>query len=189
MTRTSHTRPLQIAELEAPNGGVVGVTFCPGKHQAGAMTGAWARDLAVDLEAIRAWGAGMVVTLVDDRELADMRVRGLGAAVQALAMKWLHLPITDVSTPTPEWEARWTKERPIVHARLDRGGKVLVHCKGGLGRAGTVAARVLVERGMDAEAAMKTVRRVRPGAIETFAQQRYVDATPRGSWPAQEAVR
>ncbi|MDQ2763373.1 MAG: dual specificity protein phosphatase family protein, partial [Pseudomonadota bacterium] len=117
----------------------------------------------------------------------DMRVLGLGAAIQALGMKWLHLPITDVSTPTAEWEARWTDERPFVHAVLDRGGKVLVHCKGGLGRAGTVAARVLIERGMAPGAAIAAVRRVRPGAIETSAQESYLKRLAGRPKKAQDA--
>ena len=52
--RTSLSHPLQIAEVSAPGGGMVGITFCPGKHQRLAATGAWARDLQLDLEAIKA---------------------------------------------------------------------------------------------------------------------------------------
>jgi DNA invertase Pin-like site-specific DNA recombinase len=33
----------------------------------------------------------------------------------------------------------------MLRALLARGGRVLVHCKGGLGRAGTIAARLLVD--------------------------------------------
>ena len=176
MTRTSHSHPLAIAEVKPPGGGVVGVTFCPGKHQPAAMTGGWARDLGVDLQAIRSWGADVVITLVTDRELADLRVQRMGEAVRALGMKWLHLPITDVSTPTADWEAAWEKEQAIVADELDRNGRVLVHCKGGLGRAGLVAARILVERGMAPKLAVAAVRRVRPGAIETPAQESYVHA-------------
>lgn len=50
----------------------------------------------------------------------------------------------------------------------------MVHCKGGLGRAGTIAARLLVELGTDPSDAISKVRGVRTGAIETSAQERYV---------------
>ena len=61
---------------------------------------------------------------------------------------------------------------------LLRGGEdVLVHCKGGLGRAGMIAARLLVELGMDPEQAIRDVRRARKGAIETSSQLALVRRT------------
>ena len=63
-----------------------------------------------------------------------------------------------------------------LHARLRDGFNVLVHCKGGLGRAGTIAARLLIELGMAPQMAVGVVRQARPGAIETSGQERYVMA-------------
>ncbi len=57
---------------------------------------------------------------------------------------------------------------------LRKGRDVLVHCKGGLGRAGTIAARLLIELGMEPATAIDRVRAVRPGAIETPEQKQYV---------------
>ena len=51
---------------------------------------------------------------------------------------------------------------------------MVVHCKGGLGRAGTVAALMLVELGMAPDEAIRTVRAARKGAIETREQERYI---------------
>ena len=89
-------------------------------------------------------------------------------------MIWAHLPIEDVRTPTPDWETNWSVTRTTLHAALDAGGRVLVHCKGGLGRAGLVAARLLIERGAQPDWAIAEVRKVRPGAIETSAQEAYL---------------
>ena len=60
---------------------------------------------------------------------------------------------------------------------LRNGEDVLVHCKGGLGRAGMMAARLLVELGMEPEAAIQAVRHARKGAIETPAQLALVRRT------------
>ena len=179
--RTSQSHPLEIAAVSALGGGVVGVTFCPGKHQPGALTGAWARDLALDLDAIKAWGAGVLITLVTPAELIELKVERLGEAARARGLAWLHLPIPDVSTPSAEWERQWAQEREAVHDALDHGGRVVVHCKGGLGRAGTVAALILVERGLPPAEAIAAVRGVRKGALETAAQERYL-ARPRITW-------
>ena len=176
-TRTSTTHPLQIASVRPSLAmGQVGLTFCPGKTQPHAATGAWDRDLGVDLDAIAAWGAVAVVTLVEEHELASLGVpvARLGAEVVARHMDWLHLPIADVSVPGPAFEARWAEVGEGLRARLRVGFNVLVHCKGGLGRAGTIAARLLIELGVVPEEAVRRVRAVRPGAIEMPEQLAYV---------------
>ena len=89
-------------------------------------------------------------------------------------MLWFHLPIVDVSIPDERFEEEWDvageKLRSMLRRRLD----VLVHCRGGLGRAGTIAARLLVELGMEPTKAIASVRAVRPGAIETPDQEKFV---------------
>ncbi len=180
--RTSVTHPLEIATLNLPEGGAIGVTFCPGKRQACAMTGAWARDLGADLERIRAWGAMAVITLTTETELAELGVPELGEEVRRVRLEWYPLPIPDMAAPSPAWEARWQAVAPAIHRSLSSSARVVVHCKGGLGRAGTVAARLLMDRGVAPSAAIETVRRVRPGAIETRAQETYLHNAPVGSF-------
>lgn len=175
MLRTSHTHPLQIAEVCArADLGRVGITFCPGKKQPSAQTGAWDRDLALDLDAVRDWGAAAVLTLVEDHEIRELKVERLGDEVRARHMAWLHAPIPDVSVPTAAFESAWAEIGGDLRSRLRSGFDVVVHCKGGLGRAGTIAARLLVELGMEPREAIKAVRTERPGAIETAAQEAYV---------------
>jgi ADP-ribosyl-[dinitrogen reductase] hydrolase len=173
LTRTSHTHPLQIAEVHTGEGwGRIGITFCPGKKQPHAFTGAWDRDLDLDLDAVVSWGAAAVLTLVEQHELDTLRVAGLGDAVRARYMSWLHLPIADVSTPCAVFEEQWHTAGEQLRSLLRSGFNVMVHCKGGLGRAGMIAARLLVELGHEPKSAIAEVRRQRPGALETPAQER-----------------
>ncbi|WP_373504903.1 cyclin-dependent kinase inhibitor 3 family protein [Aestuariivirga sp.] len=173
--RTSLTHPLQIAEVTAPDAkGAIGITFCPGKVQPAAMSGAWHRDLGLDLDAIRKWGASTVITLIEHHEMKELRVQAIGADVAARGMDWLHMPITDVSVPDQRFTAAWKAEGQRLIAAIREGARVLVHCKGGLGRAGTVAALMLVDLGMDPQQAIQVVRKARPGAIETKAQEHYI---------------
>ncbi len=173
--RTSLTHPLHIAELMAgPGLGKIGITFCPGKQQPSAATGSWARDLAMDLDAVAAWNAAAVVTLVEEHELESLGVAGLGKAVQDRHMGWYHLPVPDVSVPGATFEQAWEQAGEELRACLRAGFNVLVHCKGGLGRAGTIASRLAIELGMPVEEAIAAVRKVRPGAIETAGQLAYV---------------
>ncbi|MEH6674310.1 MAG: ADP-ribosylglycohydrolase family protein [Sulfitobacter sp.] len=173
--RTSTSHPLQIAEVQPyADTGKIGITFCPGKVQPGAMSGSWNRDLGLDLDAIAAWNAASIVTLVEDHELKTLQVTDIGPEVRIRHMRWHHLPIKDVSTPDFGFEQQWNAVGEGLRAQLRTGFNVLVHCKGGLGRAGTIAARLMIELGVPPKDAVKAVRSARPGAIETSAQLAYV---------------
>lgn len=175
--RTSKSHPLQIATVTVPGArGAIGLTLCPGKKDLAAMTGAWKRDLKTDVTAIRAWGAGAVVCLMESFELKLLDVEALPETVESEGMRWFHLPIRDVSVPSVAFENLWTVKGPELRAMVSKGGRVLVHCRGGLGRSGMVAAHLLVEFGMKPDAAIALVRKHRPGAIETAAQEDYVRA-------------
>jgi ADP-ribosyl-[dinitrogen reductase] hydrolase len=89
-------------------------------------------------------------------------------------MLWFHLPIVDVSTPEESFEHQWEASGGKIRALLRSGHDVVVHCRGGLGRAGMIGARLLIELGMEPATAIRQVRAVRPGAIETSAQEEYV---------------
>jgi ADP-ribosyl-[dinitrogen reductase] hydrolase len=172
---TSLTHPLQIAATSAdPGFGRVGITFCPGKYDQNAMSGYWDRDLDLDLDAIRDWGAAAVVTLLEAREFSLLRVERLGEEVTRRNMLWFHLPIVDGSTPDEQFERRWESAGDELRSILRGGGDVLVHCRGGLGRAGTIGTRLLIELGMEPMLAIERVRSARPGAIETLEQKKYV---------------
>jgi ADP-ribosyl-[dinitrogen reductase] hydrolase len=174
--RTSVSHPLQIATIVSGVSGLgrVGVTFCPGKYDPHAMSGAWDRDLALDLDAIRSWGASAIVTLIEPKELTLLKVERLDEEVLRRKMLWFHLPIVDVSIPDQRFEEKWDTAGKELRSILRNGSDVLVHCRAGLGRAGTIASRLLIELGMPPKTAIARVRAVRPGAIETRAQEEYV---------------
>ncbi len=171
--RTSQTDPIQIAEVRC-GAGVVGVTFCPGKSGPSVFGAPWARDLSLDLAEISRWSPSTVLTLMENHELEGLGVGGLGQAVRDTGMRWLHAPIKDVDVPDARFETRWSLLGHVLRQELLAGRNVLVHCRGGRGRAGMIAARLLVELGEDPEAAIAQVRAVRPGAIETRAQEDHV---------------
>lgn len=179
--RTSITDPIQIPTLPAASGRI-GISFCPGKQGPVLAGFDWKRDLAVDLDAVRGWGAAAVVSLIEKHEMELLGVGDLDTAVAARGMEWFHLPIPDVTAPGEEFEQRWHTAGARLRSLLIDGENVFIHCRGGLGRAGTVAARLLIELGItDSDTAIAQVREVRPGAIETRAQEDHLRAIERSS--------
>lgn len=174
-TRTSDTHPLWIDEVRAGDaGGLVGITFCPGKrgHAIGGFR--WERSLTADLDVIALWNPSAMLTLIEDHEFTMLCVPALGADVRKRGITWHHMPITDVQPPDASFETAWGIHGAALVNTVRAGGRVLVHCRGGLGRAGTVAARILVELGHAGADAVDMVRAARPGAIKTRAQCSYV---------------
>jgi len=175
MIRTSDSHPIRIDAIDAGAGrGRIGVTFAPGKHDSAAASGYWERDLAKDLDAIANWKANAVVTLIEPHEMDLLGIPNLGDEVRRRGMDWLHLPIRDVGTPSAAFEADWPMHSRRLRGLLDNGQNILVHCRGGLGRAGMISARLLVESGVEPDEAMTRVRAARPGAIETPSQEAWV---------------
>ncbi|MBB3321753.1 ADP-ribosylglycohydrolase family protein [Atlantibacter sp. RC6] len=179
MTLSSLNSPLVIASVEVPDSqGLIGMTICPGKHQQNALSGQFQRDLALDLDLIKSWGATAVVSLMADEELASLHVEDLGNEVEARDMLWFQLPILDQAMPDEIFERHWVYAGLRLRMLLREGKRVLVHCRSGLGRTGLISARLLIEFGMPAEQAMALVREARPGTLEATIHKHYLTSLP-----------
>ena len=176
---TSRTHPLRIDDVVIPGvPGMIGITLCPGKVQSGAISGSWERDLRIDIQAVKSWGATAWLNLLTIMEMIDLKVEDLEEAVKGSGIRYYRLPIEDVDIPDAAFEKSWETSGAQLREELLRGGKILIHCKGGLGRSGMIAARLIVELGATTpEEAIRRVRASRPGTIETHAQEEHVLAT------------
>jgi protein-tyrosine phosphatase len=147
--------------------GAIGLTRLPGL---------WLSSLASDLATIRASGAASLVSLTQAGELRWAGSGDFGAAVARAGLAWHHLPIRDFGVPDAAFEDAWRRTGPRLCQELEAGERLVIHCYAGLGRAGLVAARLLIEFGEPPERAIGLVRAVRPGAIQTAGQEAYLQA-------------
>ncbi len=83
----------------------------------------------------------------------------------------LHVPLIDFGTPSMD-DLRRAVEWIDEQLAADRA--VAVHCMAGQGRTGTVLAAWLVAQGQSADEAIRTVRKLRPGSVETHGQVRAI---------------
>ena len=171
-TKTSLTHPLKIDAMPC-GGGLLGMTLCPGKQAESYFGGQWERDLALDMGVIVDWGASTLVSLMEDHEFPKFGVPDLGDVAEAAGLEWHWLPIRDVHAPDERFERLWTYSGHILRRKLASGERIVLHCRGGLGRTGTVAARLAIECGVAPEEALLRVRKARPRTVES-GQESYV---------------
>lgn len=152
--------PFFISQLPLVPSGTLALCRMPGSLS----------PLDTDVEALSQLAPACVLTLNPANEL---QARGGGLLPSALARRgiaWHHFPIDDYGVPLPEQSAQWQMLAPSLHGHLDTGRVVVIHCLAGLGRAGMVALRLLVERGEQAAEALQRIRTIRPGAVERSVQ-------------------
>ncbi len=176
--------PFEISPLTAgPQFGLIGICACPGRAYHDLLSHSLLRDLDADLRAIRDFGAVTLVTLMEHGEMdwAGTALAGFAESVAAFGMNWRHLPIADSAIPDSDWHRSWYEVVPGLLQSLREQRNIVVHCRGGRGRAGLVAARLLIELGENSTVAIARVRAARPGAIENRAQENYLHGLGAGS--------
>ena len=153
---------LELAALSVGDG-TLAVASLPGRGG----------DLKGDMAQFGDFKPSLVLTMVTEAELLDVGAPIFGTDIQALGSRWVHLPVGDYGVPDAATAAKWAHASQSARAALAGGGRVIVHCKGGCGRSGMAALRLMIEAGEAADMALKRLRAVRPCAVETAEQLRW----------------
>jgi protein-tyrosine phosphatase len=171
-SRTSATDPLRVDWVHAGTSGRLGMTIAPGKTGSPSRFGyQHHRDLGADLDRLAAMKTKVLVSLIEDHELQSLGIPNLVAQAQERGIQVIRFPIPDLGTPN--LQAAKTVVAKIAAALKD-GKNVVVHCRGGNGRTGTIAACTLVALGKSPGQALATVRVPRPNAAETRGQEQFI---------------
>ena len=130
-------------------------------------------SLQHDLEQIERARITHVICLQEafELDLLDESLESRRQTVESLGIVFTHEPIEDFNAPTVV-QAKRILDIIMHHHQLSQ--KVLVHCQAGLGRAGTIAACALCQQGFNSQGAIAMVRYIRPGAIQSQAQEDFV---------------
>ena len=144
--------------------GRLGLTQAPGQP---------GRDMAADMTTLAREGANVIAPLLLDEEFSRLGMHDYHTQAEAQALTVAPCPIQNGSVPD---------DLPAFAAYLDElmdqlldGRNLVLHCRGGVGRAGLVAACLLVQAGMPADAATELVRATRhPSALENAAQVQFL---------------
>ncbi|EPR4993501.1 cyclin-dependent kinase inhibitor 3 family protein [Vibrio navarrensis] len=152
-------------ELPLEGGAALILTPCPGTK---------GTSLADSLSQLKAQGVTTIVTAINQHEMAEKGVEALPCEAEQAGMQWFHAPIEDDCAPEAEFEQQWQSIAPKLHDALKKGEKVALHCMGGSGRTGLLAAHLLLEQGWPLETIISKVQALRPGAFTKAVQVEYI---------------
>ena len=175
--KTSIECPIYINWIPVING-KLGITFCPGKNCPSVIDNIyWQRDLNLDLSIFVKESVNLVITLIEEHEMIKLNVTNLGEKIKEYNMDWIWLPIRDNSIPNEQFIKNYKLIFGKIKHLLQKGGNIVVHCRGGLGRAGTVVCMILIDLKIDLENinVINYVRRYRPCAVESYEQEKFVN--------------
>jgi ADP-ribosyl-[dinitrogen reductase] hydrolase len=181
---TSTTHPLRVDWLinnddgEDTRAARLGMTFAPGKHQDNPSLGfhmIWRRDLEMDMATLKTrWKCDVLVSLMEEHEYKELGIMNLQDSAMRVGIELIKYPIPDGGVPASLSSCNALVDQ-IVSQHLVKGHCVVIHCKGGLGRTGTIVALVLMQwKQRTAIEAITEVRRARPGTIENVTQEKFV---------------
>jgi atypical dual specificity phosphatase len=108
-------------------------------------------------------GFRTIISLLDEKQQPpnyDVR------EIERIGFKRYSIPIKDGTAPTLPKFKTFLK---IIQASKD---KILIHCQGGAGRTGTMAAAYWMKKGLSAKEAIEKVRKSCRQAVETPGQER-----------------
>jgi protein-tyrosine phosphatase len=133
--------------------------------------GDWLED---DIAGWRAEGIDIVVSLLEDSEIAELELEREQALCERNGISFLRYPIAD--RDVPEDHAHAVALIGDLAARINAGGSVAVHCRAGIGRSALIAAGMLVMLGFDNAEAFDLISKARGVSVpDTDGQRRWVE--------------
>ena len=170
-----------IFTLKLANGKLAGtlyISLCPGKKQSVTMSGVvWDRDLEEDIRVIRQSGVNTIACLIPMDELNALQLSNYFTIAEKMGIEIIWFPFQDRSAPPLEGTSQMMNK---LTNRLMIGESILLHCKGGLGRAPTIAACLLCHHGTSATEAIKMVKAGRKGSLRNRTQIAFIKRYPIG---------
>jgi protein-tyrosine phosphatase/nicotinamidase-related amidase len=145
--------------------GNIGLTILPGRKD-------YSRSVDEDLKQLKAYEVDIVVPLITDDEFSHYGVSDLLEKYEEYEFDVHRLPIMDQLVSSEE---EMNELISLLDNEINNDKKVLLHCVGGLGRSGLVAACYLKYKGLKSDDAISAVRKVRgPRTVESKIQEDFV---------------
>jgi len=142
---------------------MLGFKWIEGSELAGSPQPGLYGDWDEDIDFLKRRGISFIMSLTEE-PLIEERAKKEGFG-------FFHFPIRDMDAPMPR--DAYGALKVLVDA-IKNHNKVLIHCKGGVGRTGMIGACYLVTKGYEPKEAIRRVRTVHNAYIQTRIQEQFV---------------
>ncbi|MCU8005179.1 MULTISPECIES: tyrosine-protein phosphatase [unclassified Shewanella] len=158
------SHPFDILPLES--GARLIFTPCPGTKSV---------PLADAVANLKDAGTEVIITLMPLAELQTFGAALLPDICREAGILWLHLPIEDDASPAEEFELAFVKHRAELLTLMQNKATIAIHCRGGSGRTGLMAAILLLLAGGSLAEVITQVQSIRPNALTNVHQRGYIE--------------
>lgn len=157
------SHPYDLLTLD--DGATLIFTPCPGTKDA---------DLAESVSILKQAGAVAVISTVTAEEMTKLNVPTLGTEIQSQGLAWFALPIEDDCAPAADFDAAFAHAKQQILSLIEGKNTLAIHCRGGSGRTGLVAAIIMLEQGIAWPEVQSRIQALRPKALIVPAHIQYL---------------
>lgn len=146
--------PYDILQLD--NGAKLIFTPCPGTRET---------SLEDAIETLADAGVTALITAMPMEELAQYNVETLPEVCNSHGIRWVHLPVEDDKSPEQAFTDQLLQHKAELLELINSKATIAIHCKGGSGRTGLIAAVLLLESGQSWQDVKSQIQSLRPKSL------------------------
>ncbi|AFM03901.1 putative protein-tyrosine phosphatase [Bernardetia litoralis DSM 6794] len=115
---------------------------------------------------------GILVSLLTKEENFDLGLQNEESICQKYSIDFISFPIIDRSVPTNKQNIQIRELAKKLVKKTKQNKKIIVHCRGGIGRAGMLCSAILIENGISNQEAIKKISEARNLKIPDTEEQK-----------------
>ncbi len=127
-----------------------------------------ATHLAAAFQELKSRNIAVVLSLLEPAEAVSLHLQNEAYACDKVHLSYFNFPIPDFGVPAIE---SLHDAVGFHYKQISKGADTVVHCRGGIGRTGTVCSCLLVKHGMNVQDAIALVTHQRGETVPETAEQ------------------
>ena len=127
----------------------------------------WLED---EIKGLRNLGYNLVVSFLEKSEEIDLELTEEKSLCEQNGIEFISFPIADRSIPD---DRNFLNLVSKLYHKIILGKKAVLHCRGGIGRAGITASSILIKHGFSGDKAFKIVSKARGLQVPDTEEQKF----------------
>lgn len=114
----------------------------------------------------------VLVSLLTKEENFDLGLQSKKQVCEKYAIDFISFPIIDRSVPTERQTIQIRELAKKLVEKVNQNEKIIVHCRGGIGRAGMLCSAILMEQGLSNQETIEKISKIRGVSIPDTEEQK-----------------